>query len=396
MGKDLYMNIYNNRSRFKVGFVVVALAIAGASLFYTNILVGQLAEREKKLIDLYAQALEFVIVADPDDELLLYVERIIKANESVPAILVNEDKIQDFVNIHIPANASEERRERILKKELALMKEQRPPLSIEAEELGIKSFLYYRESDLLYQLRYFPYVQLLVISVFGFITYLAFDYSRRAEQNRVWAGLAKETAHQLGTPISSLMAWIDYLRLEANLEDDSILQELEKDVRRLEMITARFSSIGSEPTLKNEDIYFIVLGITNYLRKRISSKVQWIIKNDLPRQKVTLLNRHLFEWVIENICKNAADAMSGVGSIAIHLDELPEGDIFIDIKDSGKGMSKAQIKQVFKPGYTTKKRGWGLGLTLAKRIVENYHLGKLIVKESEPDNGTTFRIILRG
>ncbi len=390
------MNIYNNRSRFKVGFVVVALAIAGASLFYTNILVGQLAEREKKLIDLYAQALEFVIVADPDDELLLYVERIIKANESVPAILVNEDKIQDFVNIHIPANASEERRERILKKELALMKEQRPPLSIEAEELGIKSFLYYRESDLLYQLRYFPYVQLLVISVFGFITYLAFDYSRRAEQNRVWAGLAKETAHQLGTPISSLMAWIDYLRLEANLEDDSILQELEKDVRRLEMITARFSSIGSEPTLKNEDIYFIVLGITNYLRKRISSKVQWIIKNDLPRQKVTLLNRHLFEWVIENICKNAADAMSGVGSIAIHLDELPEGDIFIDIKDSGKGMSKAQIKQVFKPGYTTKKRGWGLGLTLAKRIVENYHLGKLIVKESEPDNGTTFRIILRG
>ncbi len=390
------MDIYNNRSRFKLGFVVIALIIAAVSLVYTNILVSQLAQREQKLIDLYAQALEFVIEADPDDELLLYVEKIIKANESVPAILVQGDNIQDFININIPNRASEGRRERILKRELTLMKEQRPPLVIGSEGLGIKNHLYYRESDLLYQLRYFPYVQILVISVFGFLTYLAFDYSRRAEQNRVWAGLAKETAHQLGTPISSLMAWIDYLRLEENLEDSSIIQELEKDVRRLEMITARFSSIGSEPTLKSEDIYFIILGITNYLRKRISTKVDWDIQNKLPRHKATLLNRHLFEWVIENICKNAVDAMGGIGSIKIVLDELPEGDIYIDIKDTGKGMSKSQVKKVFNAGYTTKKRGWGLGLTLAKRIIENYHLGKLLVKESDPEKGTTFRIILRG
>jgi signal transduction histidine kinase len=389
------MDIYNNRSRFKLGFVIVALSIAAVSLLYTNILVSQLAEREQRLIDLYAQALEFVIEADPDDELLLYVEKIIKANESVPAILVTEGKIQDFINITIPKRASKDREEKILQRELEKMKEHRPPLVIESEGLGIKSYLYYRESNLLYQLRYFPYVQLLVISVFGFLTYLAFDYSRRAEQNRIWAGLAKETAHQLGTPISSLMAWIDYLRLEESLQDNSIIQELEKDVRRLEMITARFSSIGSEPTLKSEDIYFIILGITNYLRKRISTKVDWQIKNNLPRHKATLLNRHLFEWVIENICKNAVDAMGGIGAIYITLDELPEGDIIIDIKDTGKGMSKSQIKKVFSPGYTTKKRGWGLGLTLAKRIIHNYHRGKLFVKESEPDQGTTFRMILR-
>jgi len=389
------MDIYNNRSRFKLGFVIVALSIAAVSLLYTNILVSQLAEREQRLIDLYAQALEFVIEADPDDELLLYVEKIIKANESVPAILVTEGKIQDFINITIPKRASEDRKTKILRRELEMMREHRPPMVIESEGLGIKNHLYYRESNLLYQLRYFPYVQLLVISVFGFLTYLAFDYSRRAEQNRIWAGLAKETAHQLGTPISSLMAWIDYLRLEESLQDNSIIQELEKDVRRLEMITARFSSIGSEPTLKSEDIYFIILGITNYLRKRISTKVDWQIKNNLPRHKATLLNRHLFEWVIENICKNAVDAMGGIGAIYITLDELPEGDIIIDIKDTGKGMSKSQIKKVFSPGYTTKKRGWGLGLTLAKRIIHNYHRGKLFVKESEPDQGTTFRMILR-
>lgn len=388
------MDIYNNRSRFKAGFVVVALTIAAASLIYTNQLVQQLGQREKKLIDLYAEALEYVVKAEASEELNIYVEKIIKANESVPAILVQNDQIMDFVNVYIPARASQARKKRILEAELNTMKEQRTPIVMEFADLGITNYLYYRESDLLYQLRYFPYVQLLVISIFGFLTFLAFDYSKRAEQNRVWAGLAKETAHQLGTPISSLMAWIDYLRLENNSNLDT-LQELEKDVRRLEMITARFSSIGSEPTLKSEDVYFLILGSTNYLQRRISTKVEWHIQNQLPRGKSLQLNRHLFEWVIENICKNAVDAMGGIGHIYLRLHEAPEGDVWIDIQDTGKGMTKSQAKKVFQPGYTTKKRGWGLGLTLARRIIEDYHRGKLLVKESEPGVGTTFRIVLR-
>jgi signal transduction histidine kinase len=208
----------------------------------------------------------------------------------------------------------------------------------------------------------------LVIGVFGFLVYSAFSASRRAEQNRVWVGLAKETAHQLGTPISSLMAWLDYLKLEPALKQDDVVLELEKDIRRLEVVTARFSSIGSEPTLQEEDIYFIVLGITNYLQRRISTKVRIEIKNELPKQKTLKLNRYLFEWVIENICKNAVDAMNiQGGQIQIYLQEAPEGDVIIDISDNGKGMTKKQAQKIFTPGYTTKKRGWGLGLTLAKR-----------------------------
>jgi signal transduction histidine kinase len=190
------------------------------------------------------------------------------------------------------------------------------------------------------------------------------------------------------------MAWVEYLKTEPHLEEVRI--ELQKDIKRLEMITSRFSSIGSEPTLKEEDIYFIILGITNYLQRRISTKVKMYITNDLPRGTIIQLNRHLFEWVIENLCKNAVDAMAGVGELHIHLQEAPEGHVIIDISDTGKGISKKQLTKVFNPGFTTKKRGWGLGLTLAKRIVEEYHRGKIFVKQSEIDKGTTFRIILRG
>ena len=388
------MDIYKNRSRFKAGFVIMALLIAGISVIYTNYLVSQLAEREEKLIDLYAQALKYTVEADTDEEVLFYQE-VISANKSIPVILMRNDKIGDHLNINIPKRATQEREQSILQEELKTMKSQHPSIEVDYTDLGFKINVYYRDSDLLYQLRYFPVVQLSVIFIFGFLTYLAFDYSKRAEQNRVWVGLAKETAHQLGTPISSLMAWVDYLRLEPALKEDNIIIELEKDIRRLEMITTRFSSIGSEPTLKSEDVYFIVLGITNYLRRRISTKVNIDVKNELPRGKCTMLNRHLFEWVIENICKNAVDAMNAKGEIKISLQEAPEGDIVIDIQDNGKGMTKSQIKKVFNPGFTTKKRGWGLGLTLARRIIQDYHKGKLFIKESEPDIGTTFRIILR-
>jgi signal transduction histidine kinase len=389
-------DIYKNKSRFKIGFVGIALLIAGASLYYTNVLIRRLADRENKIIDLYAQALEYAVSSEIDEDQLFMVHGIIAANESIPVILVHNNKITDYENIYIPENITPERKQRLLTRELEVMKKQHPPVIVSLPDGEKSNYVYFRDSDLLIQLKYYPYVLLAVIAVFGFLTYLAFSYSRRAEQNRVWVGLAKETAHQLGTPISSLMAWIDHLKYDSPLRNDSILLELEKDVKRLEMVTARFSSIGSEPTLKEEDVYFIVLGMTNYLQKRISSKVKIEIKSDIPRGATIMLNRYLFEWVIENICKNAVDAMTGVGEIKIHLQEAPEGDVVIDISDTGKGMPKKQMKKVFNAGFTTKKRGWGLGLTLVRRIVEEYHGGRIFVKSSELDKGTTFRIILRG
>jgi two-component system, sporulation sensor kinase E len=390
------VDIYKNKSRFKIGVVLAAMAIAGASLYYTNSLVQKLAEREERLIDLYSQALQYVVKSDVDEEQLFFIQEVIETNESIPVLLVRNNKIIDSKNIFIPENASEKRKQKILEYELNLMKSQHKPIVVDFAEQAEKNYVYYRDSDLLFQLRYYPSVLLTVIFSFGFLAYLAFSYSRRAEQNRVWVGLAKETAHQLGTPISSLMAWIEYLKQVPGLKGDNITLELEKDVKRLEMVTARFSSIGSEPTLKSEDIYFIVLGITNYLQRRISSKVKLEVKSDLPRGTSIMLNRYLFEWVIENICKNAVDAMGGIGEIKVHLLEAPEGDVIIDISDNGKGMAKQVAQKVFSPGFTTKKRGWGLGLTLAKRIIENYHKGKLFVKHTEPDKGTTFRMILQG
>lgn len=387
------IDLYQNKSRVKIGVVLVALLLAGLSLFYTQWLVRKLAKEEEKMIALYTQSIQYVAESEIEEEQMFFLEKIIASNETVPVVLVQKGKIIDSKNIlpaHIPPNS--ERGKSILQSELETMKQHHAPIVVKVKN-ATTSYVYYRDSDLLIQLRYYPTILLLVVAVFAYLAYLAFSSSRRAEQNRVWVGLAKETAHQLGTPISSLMAWVEYLKTEPHLEEVRI--ELQKDIKRLEMITSRFSSIGSEPTLKEEDIYFIILGITNYLQRRISTKVKMYITNDLPRGTVIQLNRHLFEWVIENLCKNAVDAMAGVGELHLHLQEAPEGHVIIDISDTGKGISKTQLKKVFNPGFTTKKRGWGLGLTLAKRIVEEYHRGKIFVKQSEIDKGTTFRIILR-
>lgn len=386
------LDLYQNKSRLKVGVIVIALLLAGLSLFYTQWLVRKLAKEEEKMIDLYAQSIEYVAESELEAEQTFFLEKFISSNDNIPVILVQKDKIIDYKNIYIPKNISKERKEKLLRIELDDMKLHKKPIVINIKN-ATTNYVYYRDSNLLIQLRYYPSLLLFVVAIFGYIAYLAFSSSRRAEQNRIWVGLAKETAHQLGTPISSLMAWVEYLKAEPHLEDVTI--ELQKDIKRLEMITARFSSIGSEPTLKQEDIYFIVLGITNYLQRRISTKVKLAIINDLPRGTIIKLNRHLFEWVIENLCKNAVDAMNAIGELTLHLQEAPEGDVIIDITDTGKGITKNQIKKVFNPGFTTKKRGWGLGLTLAKRIVEEYHNGKIFVKQSEIDKGTTFRIILR-
>jgi signal transduction histidine kinase len=253
--------------------------------------------------------------------------------------------------------------------------------------------VYYKNSSLLRQLITYPYIQLSVIAIFGFISYLAFNYSKAEEQNRVWVGLAKETAHQLGTPLSSLMAWVEVLRDNEQLKQGGVVNELEKDIQKLLMVTERFSSIGSAPTLKKENVVSCINNVVNYLKPRVSSKVK-IEVYSLSENIFAMVHTPLFEWVIENLCKNAVDAMGNTGTIGIKILKGNDHKVFIDISDTGQGIPRSKIPMVFKAGFTTKKRGWGLGLALAKRIVETYHNGKIFVKNSEENMGTTFRISL--
>ena len=389
---------YQKKTAVRMIVLLVSLLIATVSILYTNRLVDSLKEREKNFIDLYAQAIE--MTANNEDENVTYLfEQVVTPNKSIPVILT--DAFGNYVssrNLDLDESYSQEKKDAIIARELEKMQATYPPIEIELRDPNTRmvfayQFVYYRNSFLLTQLQYYPYIQLSVISAFALIAYLIFSYSRTAEQNRVWVGMAKETAHQLGTPLSSLMAWIEYFRADPETYDPSIVQEMDKDINRLNMVTSRFSSIGSIPTLKDENLYSIPNNSVTYLQNRISTKVSLQLHAEGKPIPVRI-NAPLFEWVIENICKNAVDAMSGVGKLTIHvLQDNPE-QVIIDITDTGKGIPKSKIKQVFTPGYTTKKRGWGLGLSLAQRIVENYHKGKIFVKHSEIDVGTTFRIIL--
>jgi signal transduction histidine kinase len=271
------------------------------------------------------------------------------------------------------------------------MKTQNEPILISVSDTETQ-YLYYRDSLLLENLKYYPIVQFAVIILFILVAYLAFNSSRNAEQNQVWVGMSKETAHQLGTPISSLMAWVELLKMQ-NI-DESLIREFEKDTHRLQKITERFSKIGSVPELITTDIGEAIRSTVEYLRTRSSGKVKYILDFDETKRIEAPLNASLFSWVIENLCKNAIDAMNGNGTIHISLIDKGE-QLFIDVADTGKGIAKSNFKTVFQPGFTTKKRGWGLGLSLAKRIVENYHRGKIFLKHSEINKGTTFRIILQ-
>jgi signal transduction histidine kinase len=269
------------------------------------------------------------------------------------------------------------------------MAEENQPIAVNFGE-GQTNYIFYAQSELLTKLKYYPYVQFGIIGLFLLIAYILFSTARKAEQDQVWVGMSKETAHQLGTPLSSLLAWNEHLRGMG--VDESIVTEMARDINRLNTITDRFSKIGSQPTLQDEDICTVVQNATDYLKQRTSKNVKYeVILPDHPVH--VLLSVPLFEWVIENLCKNAVDAMNGKGNITVKVHAIPEG-IAIDITDTGKGIPKSKFKTVFEPGYTTKKRGWGLGLSLCKRIVENYHKGKILVLNSEPNKRTTFRILL--
>lgn len=277
----------------------------------------------------------------------------------------------------------------LLAEKLSLMEEQHDPLRIEIN--GDKALVYYEDSFLLTQLKYYPLVQMGIIGLFGMIAYLLFSTARKAEQNQVWVGMSKETAHQLGTPLSSIIAWIELLKAEEKTKP--IADELQKDVARLQVVTERFSKIGSQPELKHEDLVIIVREAIHYFEHRMGKNVDFTLK--LPNNPVMVtLNHSLFEWVIENLIKNALDAMEGKGSIHAEINDQGHR-VLIDITDSGKGIPPSKFKTVFQPGFTTKKRGWGLGLSLSKRIIKEYHHGKIYVLRSEPGVGTTFRISLR-
>jgi hypothetical protein len=390
------LDTYGQKGAYKYVIGLILLILSIGSLFYTDKLVEELEQREEREVQLYAEGLRYVLNS-PEDENFNVIYQVIQdavAFYRIPAIYVNENNVPvDFINPDFPKNASKKQKERITEEVLAEMKKEHPPIPVQISD-GLYGYIYYSNSFLLTQLRYYPFLQLSVMLLIGYLAYLAFSSARKAEQNRVWVGLAKETAHQLGTPLSSLMAWVEYFRSDPNI-DPSIAEEIEKDVIRLEMITTRFSNIGSAPTLKDEPVAEIVTNFITYLEKRVSTKVKFQVFNQLEDQQTALLNKNLFEWVVENICKNAVDAMGGIGEINVTLQSPPlTKEIRIDIADTGKGMTKANMSKIFNPGFSTKKRGWGLGLTLAKRIIENYHSGKLFVKSSEVGKGTTFRIVL--
>ncbi|HEY4651107.1 MAG TPA: HAMP domain-containing sensor histidine kinase [Pontibacter sp.] len=388
--------IYSQKNRIKLIVVVIALIIGAATITYTNILVSKLSEREQELVQLYAKGLRYMINASSDDNIVFIEEEILSANTTVPVILTDENEnILDSKNIDIPGNIADDPKKvnELLQRQIAKMKAQHAPIVVPWAE-GSVNYVFYKDSDLLSQLRYYPYVQLMVIACFSLMAYFAFSYSRKAEQNRVWVGLAKETAHQLGTPLSSLMAWYEYMKASPKFENEPIVAELWKDIRRLEVITERFSNIGSVPLLRDENILQVTQNAINYLQNRISRKVEMQVVSTFSPDITAKVNVPLFDWVIENICKNAVDAMEGKGSITLQLLLLGKSSIAIDITDTGKGIQKSKMDSVFLPGYTTKKRGWGLGLALAKRIIDNYHQGRLYVKASEVGKGTTFRIVL--
>jgi two-component system, sporulation sensor kinase E len=374
------------KDKWKLWLLAAAVVIVAVSVYYTNKLANELAEEERKKIEIWASAYKQLNSVDYSTD-IGFITDIIDDNTTIPVLLVDEnDNIifwRNFDSVHV-ANHPD-----YLKKQFASMKTKRKPLILEIED-GIKQYVYYTDSFALLKLKYYPIVQLIIIGIFLVVAYMAFSNARNAEQNRVWVGMAKETAHQLGTPISSLTAWVELLKNSATIQPEAV-DEIEKDVSRLELITERFSKIGSSPTLELQNVSESILKNIDYIKHRSSKNVVFNISVD--DNLMAQFNPPLFDWVMENLLKNALDAMEGKGNIAVIASE-DDSHVFIDVKDSGKGIPSSKFNTVFQPGYSTKKRGWGLGLTLVKRIVENYHHGKVFVKESEIGKCTTFRIIL--
>jgi len=384
------MDIYKKKSTWKIYLAILGVLIVAVSLIYTNHLAGKLSEEEKKTVELWLMAIEEINDFDNEDIDYCGLEIpsfIIRSNTTIPVIIVNErggiDAVANF-------DRDLEGNESFFKKEVAKLK------STDFEPIqGFAVSIYYKESNILRQLRFFPIIQLLLIGSFVLFGYLALNSARRAEQNRVWAGMAKETAHQLGTPISAILAWVEHLKMIRENDDEvlSVAEELEKDVSRLDLVADRFSKIGSAPKLESFNIYEELDECRAYMQKRAPRKVTFDFPPPNTGNYQVNINKHLFDWVIENLLRNALDSMDGKGHISAKI-YTDDKFVNIDLSDTGKGIPASKFKTIFKPGYTTKSRGWGLGLSLAKRIIEEYHSGKIFVKNSEEGEGTTFTIRL--
>jgi len=426
------MNIYDRTLQWKLALIAAALIIVGISLFYSQSLANQLAEEERKKIELYGKAVNEIkniftfmnqredldplaqkVLEEYESNILTFLQEITTSNTTIPVIQTNgkgevtgarnldpndNERTFDLKQLDDAAEVSEQ---------LEAMINSFPPIEItarfnekddEGNETGKvlerKSLIYYNESSILQQLRTYPLFQLFIISIFLMIAYIAFDAARRAEQNKVWLGMAKETAHQLGTPLFSMVGWVEMLKIsdDPTGEAQMVGEELEKDVGRLQLIADRFSKIGAQPKLEVTNLVESVKTTTKYMRRRASGKVTVSFESEKPEIRANV-NSVLFDWVIENLIRNGLDSMGATGRIEVKVWEEASNAI-IEVSDTGKGIPKSKFKTVFKPGYSTKKRGWGLGLSLSKRIVELYHKGKIFVDRSVLEKGTTFRVIV--
>lgn len=379
------MNIFNQPLLFKRISIVVSFAIVSLILWNTYTFFQKFKQEERIKMEILAEAQKELSRADLNSNIAL-TDKIITTNNSIPMILVDEnDEIIYANNLDSIKSLNPE----YLQKQLAMMKKDNKPIEISYDGKN-KQFIYYSDSDLLKKLTYYPLALILILVLFLSVIYLFYSSNKAAETNKLWTGMAKETAHQIGTPLSSLLGWIAILKAEK--VDETYIYEIEKDVHRLNAIANRFSKIGSVPELKKRDVVLVTKQAFDYIKSRSSEQITFHFSTNENEIK-TSLNEELFGWVIENLIKNAIDAMLGKGEIRLNI-ESSEKRVRILVSDTGKGMSKKLFKQVFKPGFTTKKRGWGLGLSLSKRIVEDYHNGKIFVQKSEIGKGTIFEIML--
>jgi signal transduction histidine kinase len=378
---------------WRTALAIIAIAIASGTVFYSNYLSKKIAADERKKVNVWVQALK-TRGNSTEPSAIELTNTITAENTAIPIIGTNEKDIplgpNDYSNLDSNKVKSDSN---YLKNKIEEFKNQHDPITVEISKdpLYINKY-YYGDSALLKEVRYYPIIQLIIVALFIIITLITVSTRNKSTQNQVWAGMAKETAHQLGTPLSSLQGWVEMLK--DNPQSEKIANEMAKDVDRLKLVSDRFGKIGSTPQLEEKNIVIQIEDMVAYIKRRATDKVNFSINSFNETEIIAMINAPLFDWVIENLLKNALDAMDGKGSIGINI-KNEAANIIIEVKDSGKGISSQNIAKVFKPGFTTKKRGWGLGLSLSKRIIEQYHKGELFVKNSEPGKGTTFRIVLK-
>lgn len=382
-------------NKFKIFLMVMALALVAAMLLYSQKIIERLLDKEREVADLYAKSLENVSKSASGD--LTFHFEVIRTID-FPIILTDTKNNPIYSrNLQIDSMMSQADSLTFFHETLTKMDAQNKPIPIAINDTLVLNYVHYGESDLIKKLRWLPLIEISIAAIFMFVAYIGFSYIKRSEQSNIWVGMAKETAHQLGTPLSSIMGWLELLKSDAT-DSPALMQtvkEIESDVDRLNKVTARFSKIGSRPDLKQENLSEVIQGVIGYISKRIPKSGKSIdLTIETPGEFRAMINRELFEWVIENLMKNALDAMEGpTGRISFAISQSGHRTA-IDVTDTGKGIEQKLHKEVFRPGYSTKQRGWGLGLSLSKRIIEEYHRGKLFVKQSAPGTGTTFRIKL--